>query len=100
MKATPAAVTVIILPILVIAAGAYWYFFVASGNQTPLTDVSTNAAQEKFGQLVVELQSITFNTALLSDPRFTGLVDLTTPVAPEPIGVTDPFAPLSSGSGN
>ena len=84
---------------LVLALGAYWYFFTGTGNQTPLSaSASTNQAQAQFQTLVGELQNITFNTNIFSDPRFIALVDITTPISPESSGRIDPLAPISSAS--
>lgn len=86
---------VIILITLLAAAGIYWYFFVGSGNAPALTaDTSVNQAQTRFQVLVSELQPISFQTDIFSDARFNALVDLATPIAPEPAGRLDPFAPL------
>lgn len=94
--------TIIILTVL-IAAGGYWYFFMgSSGSQQPLTSSapkSKNAAQTQFQALVTELSPISFNTAIFSDPKFTSLVDLATPVSPEPSGRLDPFAPVPGVTG-
>ncbi len=92
---------IVIVLTLVLAAGAYWYFFVGSGNQPPLTTSAPteNAAQTQFQTLVSELQPISFNTAILSDPKFTSLVNLATPVSPEPTGRLDPFAPVPGVTG-
>ncbi|MHB1769853.1 MAG: hypothetical protein ACYCPH_02100 [Minisyncoccota bacterium] len=90
----------IIVVALIAAAGAYWYFFTGTGNQPPVSvSVSKSQAQTRFQVLVNELQTISFNTSILSDPRFNALVDLTTPISPEPIGRPDPFAPIQGVSG-
>ena len=92
---------IIIIVTLIVAAGAYWYFFTGTGNEAPLSqDASTSQAQMQFQSLVSELQPISFNTAIFSDARFNALVDLSTPIAPETIGRLDPFAAVSSTSGN
>ena len=90
--------TLIVIGALIVAAGAYWYFFTGTGNEIPLTslDASTNQEQTQFQALVNELQPISFNTDILSDPRFNVLVDLRTPVIPESVGRLDPFAPITS----
>lgn len=83
----------IIIVTLVAAAAAYWYFFTGTGNQAPLTEVTTeNQAQSQFQTLVSELQPISFDTKIFSDPRFNSLVDLATPVSAETTGRSDPFA--------
>ena len=87
----------LILASLVVAGGLYWYFFTgspASELALSTTMPSQSAAQTQFDTLTSQLGPITFNLAVLTDPRFTALVDLTIPVDAEPIGITDPFAPI------
>lgn len=78
---------------LVIAAGAYWYFFTGTENQAPLSAISLEN-QTQFQTLVSELQPISFSTTIFSDPRFMALVDLATPIESETAGRVDPFAPV------
>jgi len=92
----------LIIAVIIVAAGAYWYFFTGTGNQPPLspTTVATeNQAQTQFQTLVSILQPISFDTKIFSDPRFAVLVDLATPVLPEISGRPDPFAPIAGVSG-
>jgi Tfp pilus assembly major pilin PilA len=92
-------IIIIIIMTLGIAGGAYWYYSVQNGNQAPLTATAgDNATQEQFKTLVGQLQSISFNTAIFSDPRFTSLTDIATQVTPEPKGRPDPFAPFTGGT--
>jgi len=90
--------TTLIIATLLIAAGAYWYFFTGTGNETPLTETATeNAVQTKFRELIVRLPG-SFDTKIFSDPRFGMLVDLTTQIAPEAAGRVDPFAVIAGVS--
>ena len=90
----------LIIATLVIAGGAYWYFSTQTGNQPPLTaTTSENPAQTQFKMLVSELQPISFDTSIFSDPRFMTLTDLATPITPEASGRLDPFAPIQGVSG-
>lgn len=85
---------VLIMVTLLVAMGAYWFFFTGTGNQpsvTPTTVVK-NQAQTQFQALVSALQPISFDTNIFSDPRFVLLVDLATPITPESAGRPDPFA--------
>ncbi len=92
--------TLLIVVTLIVAAGAYWYFFTGTGNQPPLTTTAVeNQAQTQFQVLVGQLQPISFSTDIFTDPRFTSLVDLATPITPEPVGRLDPFAPIAGVSG-
>ncbi len=91
---------ILIVATLVVALGAYWYFFTGTGNELPLTaGVADNQAQTQFQTLVSQLQPISFNTAIFSKPTFMSLVDLSTPITPETAGRLDPFAPVPGVSG-
>lgn len=79
---------------LLVLAGAYWFFFGQGGNDLPLTASAENAPQARFAALVGELEPVSFDTSIFSDPRFAVLIDLATPVAPESSGRLDPFAPV------
>ena len=95
--------TLLIIITLIAAAGAYWYFFTRTGNQPPLsasTSASVNQAQLQFETLVGELQSISFNTSIFSDPRFNALVDIAISISSEPAGRPDPLAPIPGVSGH
>lgn len=90
---------ILIIIALVVAAGAYWYFFTGTGNEPSLsTDISANQAQMKFETLAGELQPISFNTSIFLDTHFNALVDITTQVSPESAGRVDPLAPFSFAS--
>jgi hypothetical protein len=87
--------TILIIATLVVAGGAYWYFFTGTGNEPSLTPETTqNQTQLQFQLLANQLQPISFNTGIFSDPRFMALADLTTPITPETVGRPDPFAPV------
>lgn len=102
MKFTTNPTTFITIGVaLVVAAFAYWFFFTDTGNEPPISAVTTplNPAQMQFEALVGELQPISFNTGIFSDARFNALVDINTSIAPESFGRLDPLAPLVSGGG-
>jgi hypothetical protein len=86
----------LIIVALVIAAGAYWYLFTGNGAEAPLSAslAPINSAQSQFTLLVSELKPINFTTDIFTDPSFTGLIDISTPVLPEQAGRPDPFAPI------
>lgn len=97
MKSNPAVPLVII--VLILAGGAYWYYSSQTGNQLPLTaSEGEGEAQTQFKTLVSELKNISFDTSIFSNPNFQALTDLATQVAPEPSGRIDPFAPLAAAS--
>lgn len=91
---------ILIIATLIVALGAYWFFFTDTGNEPPLTTTSTdNELQLRFQTLVSQLQPISFNTSIFAEPRFMALVDLATPITPEVAGRSDPFAPIPGVSG-
>jgi hypothetical protein len=82
------------IAIVVVLGGLYLYFFSGS-PQTPVSASAPAGAQEQqFLNAAAELQPISFNTAIFTDPRFASLVDITVPVSPDVQGRTDPFAPI------
>jgi len=84
---------------VLVAGGLYWYFFMGAPDEQSLSAGAVQSqAQAQFETLIGQLEPITFDLTILSDPRFTALVDLTTPIASEPAGRTDPFAPISGVS--
>jgi hypothetical protein len=93
----PTANTIfIILTACVVAGGAFWYFSSISGVEAPLTSGSgPNEKQVEFQTLVTQLQPVSFNTTIFSDPHFLELQDITTQIAQEQIGRPDPFAPVA-----
>lgn len=98
MKTKPNIILIVICTLIVLA-GAYWFFNAKKDNDAPLTVVAQSSiAQARFQSLVSQLSSIQgFDTSIFKDPRFMGLVDLTTPIAPEVAGRIDPFAPFGVG---
>lgn len=101
MKKLTSPTVLTVVATLVVALGAYWYFFTGTSNESPVsaTGAPQNPAQAQFGTLVSTLQPISFDTSIFSDARFNALVDLSTPIAPESAGRPDPFAVLSGVSG-
>ena len=93
----------IIIAVLVAGAllvGVYLLFFNASSSSDigiTASDVTTKAdqAQVIFLNLASKTGSVTFNTDILKDPRFTGRINKQVPSVPEPVGRRDPFAPIS-----
>jgi hypothetical protein len=86
----------LIITTLVLAGGAYWYFSVQTdGTESPLTGtIQENQTQTQFKMLVSQLQSISFDTSIFTDPNFMALINLATPVMPEASGRPDPFASI------
>ncbi len=88
-------IIILVVATLVIAAWAFWYYSTRTGNEPSLSvSAEGNQAQTRFQTLVRELQAVSFDTSIFSDPRFMALIDLTTPIVSEVAGRVDPFAPV------
>jgi hypothetical protein len=88
--------------LVVIILGAAWYEFSGSSPAPVLSTAATGTATDtQDAQLVstlLQLQTVTLNGTILSDPGFLSLQDFTTQVVSEPVGRPNPFAPVSPGS--
>lgn len=93
---------VLAIILAVVLAVAAWYFL--SGSSAPPTVLSndqTNQAPQGTEQMVqslLALQAVTLDSTLFSDPSYQILKDYTTPIAQEPAGRPDPFAPIGAGA--
>lgn len=84
------------LAVVVLGGIAYLFFF--TGNEAPadvtVDSVAGSPEELYFVSLASQLNTVDFNTGVLSDERFRALVDLKTEILPEVSGRADPFAPL------
>lgn len=87
----------------VIVAGFVWY--ASSGTSVPAKLLSTEAAgggaspvDKNLLENLLTLRAVTLDGTILQDPAFLSLQDFGTQIVPEPIGRSDPFAPLGSAA--
>lgn len=81
--------------VILLAVVVYLVFFNNSTSADLTTTTSPSSAAELyFVNLAGELGTISFNTKVFSDPRFSALVDIKTEIVPEVSGRSDPFAPI------
>ncbi len=78
--------------VLVVAAG-YLLFLKPSDPAVSETE-PTSPEEIAFVNLASQLEPLSFDTSIFSDPRFTSLIDIHTVILPETSGRRDPFAPL------
>lgn len=77
---------------LIFAAAGYWFFFMSNTIDPSLTQTGAQTdAQIQFQTLLSELGPITFDTKIFSNQNFISLVNIATPITPEPQGRADPF---------
>lgn len=93
-------VVLIILGLVIAAAVVYLLFFRTDPSAALVAELQpVGAAEVTFINLVTQIEPITFNTGILSDPRFMALEDISTAILPEVPGRNDPFGPVSGVSG-
>ena len=93
---------VFVLAAVVIAFALYTYFFPGGGNNAVLSEEEVVPAEEATNQdlitLLLQLRSITLDGKIFSDPVFKSLADFGQELVPEPVGRTNPFAPLGASA--
>ena len=85
--------------VLVLLIGAAWWEFTGSSSSAPVLSTSASATSTEDAQLVstlLQLQAVTLNGTILSDPGFLSLQDFTTQVISQPLGRPNPFAPIGA----
>lgn len=86
----------ILIAVAVVIIIAISYLVIRKPDEGTVSIIGAPASESEanFVQLAGQLDSITFDTRILTDPRFTSLVDIHTAILPEQLGRTDPFAPI------
>jgi hypothetical protein len=85
---------------LLVVVGIGWYML--SGSSAPAPTLTTTSAQgtskadSDLVSSLLSLRAVKLDGTIFSDPAFVNLKDFSTQIVPEPIGRTDPFAPLSA----
>ena len=83
----------IVIGVVVLLAAAYLLFLKPDSSATVTSTEPTSPVENTFVNLASQLEPLGFDTTILSDPRFTALVDIHTAILPETSGRRDPFAP-------
>lgn len=74
---------------------AAYFLFVRTPSDAVVTETQpTSPAELTFVNLASQLEPLGFDRTILTDPRFTALIDIHTAVIPEQAGRRDPFAPF------
>lgn len=88
---------IIALIIIAIAFVVYTMLFTGGNSQALITetvDPSRNAVEQELIALLLELNSIKLDTSIFVDQDFQSLQDFSQELVSEPVGRTNPFAPL------
>jgi flagellar basal body-associated protein FliL len=87
----------------VLLVGGYLVFFNSSNSSSDVLSSNSAPASEAevtFLNLATQLEPITFDTSILTDSRFTSLIDTRTSITSVSQGRPDPFAPVAGITGN
>ena len=90
--------------IAILIAGGIWYGLSQPSPSSSASLVTTQAAagtdpaSATLVSTLLSLRAVTLDGTIFSDPSFISLKDFTTAIVPEPVGRSDPFAPLSASA--
>jgi hypothetical protein len=94
IKSRNTIILIVAIFVLVGVAGYMLFFKESSDSSVIPVDGPASSAEFTFITLASQIGTITFDTSILSDSRFTMLQDIRTAVIPESAGKRDPFAPI------
>jgi hypothetical protein len=91
----------LILIAAVLFVGGYFAFFSGSGSSALLSSSSgtspTSQVSTELLATISDLKGITLNNKLFTDDAFVSLVDFHVDIPLQPVGRSNPFAPLIGG---
>lgn len=86
---------------LVFAVGAWYLLSGSSSSDAVLSAEQTAPAPAGTADLIeslLALRAVSLSGTIFSNPAFQALRDFSTPIVPEAIGRSDPFAPLGAAN--
>ncbi len=98
MKDIPRSTKILYAAAAIVFLGAAYYYLIFnkdSGAAVESNGVAASSAEISFISLIGQIDPISFDVSVLSDPKFTQLQDIRIAVIPEPSGRKDPFLPYS-----
>ncbi len=85
----------VLIVVLGIAGIYYGFFNGEKGEVVTSSNEPSSKSEATFLGFSGELETVTFDSAIFSDPRFTNLKDIRTTIIDEASGRRDPFGPLT-----
>lgn len=86
----------------IVVAGVVWFSFLRDRGNTPLLQTQDmtagGAVDSDVVAILLELRSVSLSGTIFSDPAFASLQDFGSPIVQEPVGRSNPFAPLENRS--
>ncbi|MBP9763187.1 MAG: hypothetical protein KBD10_00375 [Candidatus Pacebacteria bacterium] len=95
---------IIILLVLIVSFILYTIFFKKDPQSEDLlvsssnTDVQTKIVGDEIISALNKIETLKLDKGIFTDPVFQSLVDRSVPIPAEPVGKSNPFAPIGSGS--
>lgn len=87
-----------LVALIIVIIGAAAYYMTKDGATTDVVtegELPTSETEATFLGFSSELESVTFDASIFTDPRFMALTDIRTSIVDESKGRRDPFAPLA-----
>lgn len=84
-----------IIALVIVATGAAFYYLAPGEEEIVTSSDPASSSEATFLGFASELETVTFNPEIFSDPRFVSLKNIRTGIVSELSGRRDPFAPLS-----
>lgn len=85
---------------LIIVAVVGYYIFMSGGDEEAVSTETVVEVPTIGQELVIELNRLkalqNIDDKIFADPVFSSLKDFTQPVVPQPLGRSNPFAPIGS----
>ena len=81
---------------ILVGVGFLVFSSMYSGDTVVTSNAPASSAETLFLNLSTQLDSISFDTTILTDPRFAALSDIHTEILPEATGRNNPFASLGA----
>jgi flagellar basal body-associated protein FliL len=92
-----------VLVLVVLAGAGYYFFFMGNPNSVivyALTPTDDGQVGQEILDLVQKLDKVSIQSNLFATPLFTSLRDLEANITPETQGRGNPFAPIGNESGS
>lgn len=85
------------IALIAVLYGGYVLFFAPPSEPALTATAAVTAEDQELITLLLSLKNIRLDESLFSDPLFLALKDFGQELVAEPVGRTNPFAPLTGG---
>lgn len=92
----------IIIVVAILVAGAAWWGLSGAGSPTSSSLLTTEGANtglspadQNLVATLLQLRAVKLDGTIFTEPAFRSLQDFSTQIIPEPVGRSNPFAPIT-----